>query len=78
MYKYTHPQNPSVTGTVDEAMYLKMKADLVFAGYRWEKLKEAQVEPDPQITPPEKEKFKHPPLSKPWKDFDKTIVKSED
>jgi len=52
MYKYTHPQNPSITGTVDEAMYLKMKADRVFKGYRWIKLEETAIEPTPEIKPP--------------------------
>lgn len=52
MYKYTHPQTPSITGTVDEAMYLKMKADRVFKGYRWTKLEETAIEPTPEIKHP--------------------------
>jgi hypothetical protein len=52
MYKYTHPQVPSVTGTVDEETYLKMKADRVFKGYRWTKLEETAIEPTPEIKPP--------------------------
>lgn len=52
MYKYTHPQTPSITGTVDEDMYLKMKADRVFKGYRWTKVEETAIEPTPEIKPP--------------------------